>query len=131
MEPISDVLRSVRLSGAHFFRTTATGAWSVAAPSADRLTPRILPGSQHLISYHLVLNGICWGGIAGEPLVPLAAGDVIVFPHGHAHLRGSAPQPGPELISVEAVPRFPQETTLGDPARADVTLVCGFFGCDR
>jgi AraC-like DNA-binding protein len=130
MDPLSDVLRVVRLSGAHFFRAAASGTWGIEAAPARELSPRILPGSEHLISYHLVLTGGCWGGVKGQPLIRLEAGDVILFPHGHAHVMGSGPEMGTSLLPVHAVPRFPQSSEFGDPARADVTLVCGFFGCD-
>jgi hypothetical protein len=89
-DPLSDVLRAVRLDGAHFFTLEASGPWSVEVVAATDLTPRILPGSEHLISYHILTEGRCWGGLVGEPLVELAPGDVIVFPHGDAHVVSSA-----------------------------------------
>lgn len=131
MDPLSDVLRVVRLSGAHFFRASASGTWGVLASHAGALSPPILRGAGHLISYHLVLDGRCWGGLAGQPPILLSAGDVILFPHGDAHVMCSGPEPGPRLLPIEAVPRFPHGADFGDPERPDVTLVCGFFGCDR
>jgi AraC-like DNA-binding protein len=130
MDPLSDVLRAVHLSGAHFFRASASGRWAVEAAEARELSPRVLPGSEHLISYHLVLTGSCWGGVKGQPLVPLEAGDVILFPQGHAHVMSSGSEAGTSLLPVQAVPRFPGDAEFGDAARPDVTLVCGFFGCD-
>ena len=59
--------------------------------AAKELTPRILPGAEHLISYHILTAGRCWGGLAGEPPVALEPGDVIVFPHGDPHGLSSAP----------------------------------------
>jgi AraC-like DNA-binding protein len=130
MDPLSDVLRVVRLSGAHFFRAAASGPWAIEAAAARELSPRILPGSEHLISYHVVLTGRCWGGVKGQPLVPLEAGDVILFPHGHAHVMSSGPEAGTNLLPIHAVPRFPRSSEFGDTSQPDVTLVCGFFGCD-
>ncbi len=131
MDPLSDLLRAVRLTGAHFFQTHASGPWGIEAAPASELSPRILPGSEQLIAYHLVLTGRCWGGVSGTPPVPLEAGDVILFPRGDAHVMSSGPEPGPEVFSVKSVPRFPGVTAFGDPEHADVTLVCEFFGCDR
>lgn len=130
MDPLSDVLRAVRLSGAHFFHATASGPWGIEAAAARELSPRILPGSEHLISYHVVLEGSCWGGLRGQPLVPLNAGDVILFPQGDAHVMSGTPRPGPHLPQVYDVPRYPEgaEFRLGDGAPA--SLMCGFFGCD-
>ncbi|MBK7645347.1 MAG: AraC family transcriptional regulator [Planctomycetes bacterium] len=132
VDPLSDVLRAVRLSGAHFFHTSASGAWGVEAARASELTPSVLPGSQHLISYHVVMSGHCWGGIEGQPPLRLEAGDVILFPHGDAHRMQSGPEPESELVPVQNVPRFPNASVFGearDPPQ--VTLVCGFLGCDR
>jgi len=131
MDPLSDLLRAVRLTGAHFFQTNATGPWGLEAAPARELSPRILPGSDHLIAYHLVLTGRCWGGLSGTDPVLLEAGDVILFPHGDSHVMCGGPEPGPDVVPVLAVPRFPGVTEIGDPEDAEVTLVCGFFGCDR
>jgi AraC-like DNA-binding protein len=127
-DPLSDVLRAVRLDGAFFYAVEASGPWSVEAVAAKDLTPRILPGAEHLISYHILTAGRCWGGVLGEPPVALAPGDVIVFPHGDAHVMSSDPR----LRSVPATPgRYPETVTIGDGGPVSATLVCGFLGCDR
>ena len=132
MDPLSDVLHAVRLSGAHFFHATGAGAWGVAAAPARELSPVVLPGSQHLISYHVVLQGHCWGGLAGTPPVRLDAGDVILFAHGDAHRMLSGPEPQCRIVPVQAVPRFPAISSFGEPDDTpQVRLVCGFLGCDR
>jgi AraC-like DNA-binding protein len=50
MDPLSDVLRAVRLTGAYFYLVEASPPWSVMTAPARELAPRILPDSQHLIS---------------------------------------------------------------------------------
>jgi AraC-like DNA-binding protein len=132
MDPLSDVLHTVRLSGAHFFQAACAGPWGVEAAAAGELSPTVLPGSRHLISYHLVSTGHCWGGLLDRPPVRLDAGDVVLFPHGDAHRMLSGPEPESEVVSIQAVPRFPQVSVLGPPDRPrQTTLVCGFLGCDR
>jgi len=42
-----------------------------------------------LISYHILTKGRCYGGLVGEEQVELVPGDVIVFPHGDAHVMSS------------------------------------------
>jgi len=79
-DPLSDVLRAVRLDGAFFYAVEASEPWSVEAVAAKDLTPRILPGAEHLISYHILTAGHCWGGLIGERPAALEPGDVIVFP---------------------------------------------------
>ena len=127
-DPLSDVLRAVRLDGAFFYAVEASEPWSVEAVAAKDLTPRILPGAEHLISYHILTAGRCWGGTIGQPPVALEPGDVIVFPHGDAHVMSS----DPKLQSVPATPgRYPETVTIGNGGRVAATLVCGFLGCDR
>jgi len=126
-DPLSDVLRAVRLDGAFFYAVQASQPWSVEAVAAKELTPRVLPGAEHLISYHILMAGHCWGGLTGEPAVQLGAGDVIVFPHGDAHVMSS----DPKLRSDPATPgRFPETVTLG-AGEVTARFVCGFLGCDR
>jgi len=129
-DPLSDVLRTVRLDGAFFYAVEASEPWSVEAVAAKELTPRILPGAEHLISYHILTSGRCWGGLIGEPPAELQPGDVIVFPHGDAHVMSSDPELG--MKSVPATPgRYPETVTLGDGGPVTATFVCGFLGCDH
>jgi AraC-like DNA-binding protein len=127
-DPLSDVLRAVRLDGAFFYAVEASEPWSVEAVAAKELTPRVLPGAEHLISYHILTSGRCWGGLTGQRAVPLAPGDVIVFPHGDGHVMSS----DPTLHSEPATPgRFPETVTIGAGGQVGATFVCGFLGCDR
>ena len=70
VDPLSDVLRVVRLTGAFFYRVEASRPWSVEALPARKLAPLLLPGAQHVISYHIITSGRGVGGLLGEPLVP-------------------------------------------------------------
>ena len=131
-DPLSDVLRVVRLDGAFFYAVEASEPWSVEAVAAKDLTPRILPGAEHLISYHILTAGHCWGGLIGEPAVELGPGDVIVFPHGDAHMMSSAPGVRAGEAMYGTTPgRYPETVTLGNGGRVEAALVCGFLGCDR
>jgi AraC-like DNA-binding protein len=133
-DALSDVLRAVRLRGAVFFSVTATSPWVAEAPPARAVGPRILPGVDHVIEYHLVTSGRCYGGLIEEPPVLLEAGDVIVFPQGDAHVMSSAPgMRGPLDMHMHGPPRGQQlpifiQKDGGGPEGAHV--VCGFLGCD-
>ena len=131
VDPLSDVLRAVRLNGAYFYLVEAGAPWSAAAVAARELVPRILPETEHLISYHVLISGSCWGGLEGEPPVHLQPGDVIVFPHGDPHLMSSAAGRRVDPGVFDASPqRFPGTVYLGPEAGRDTSLVCGFLGCD-
>lgn len=129
---LSNVLRTVRLTGAIFYYVEAAPPWSASSTPPSRVLPEIMPDAEHMISYHVVTDGSCYGTVKGFPPVQLEAGDVIVFPHGDSHVISSDPSMEPC-----AVPSRPPHTQLpfvlkegaGDQ-KPKTTLVCGFLGCD-
>ncbi len=129
MDALSDVLRAIRLDGAYFFLAEATAPWSVSKAAARSLVPRILPGSEHLISYHVVLKGGCYAGLDNQPRIRLEAGDAIVFPHGDPHFLSSTDHTVPER-TASSDGCYPQTVHLGPPGEHDTIIVCGFLGCD-
>ena len=56
-DTLSDVLKTVRLTGAAYFDVVAQEPWSVLSPARELILPRILPGADHLIAYHVVTSG--------------------------------------------------------------------------
>ena len=132
MAPLSDLLRVVRLDSAYFYIVEAAEPWSVESAPARELSPRIMPETEHLISYHILTTGRCYGGLVGEVQVELVAGDVIVFPHGDGHVMSSAQglRVGPDVFSA-APARYPETVVLGDHGPRNTSFVCGFLGCDR
>jgi AraC-like DNA-binding protein len=136
MDILSDVLQAVRLSGAIFFDVDAYAPWVSEAPAAQRVASLVMPGAQHVIEYHVVTDGCCWGavvGAEGEP-IRLGPGSVIVFPQGDPHVLSSAPgmRGTPDMRPFkggdgEHLP-FHLEHHGGGSDR--VGLICGFLGCD-
>jgi AraC-like DNA-binding protein len=131
MDPLSDVLRAVRLNGAFFFAVEASGPWRVESVAATELSPRVLPDAGHLISYHVITGGSCWGGVVGEELVELKTGDVILFSQGDPHVMASSPHRTNERITqAVSSARYPETLHLGDDGPPNASIVCGFIGCD-
>ena len=60
---LSDVLRTVRLTGALFFPLDASSPWADEIPAATEFAPTLLPGAQHVVSYHIVTQG----RVLGDP----------------------------------------------------------------
>jgi AraC-like DNA-binding protein len=131
MDPLSDLLRVVRLDGAFFYGVEAAEPWSVETVAAEQLTPRIMPSAEHLISYHILTAGRCYGGLVGEELVELIAGDVIVFPHGDPYVMSSERDVHGPAVNTSAPDRYPHTVRLGDSGPRGASFVCGFLGCDR
>jgi AraC-like DNA-binding protein len=131
---LSDVLRSVRLTGAVYFDFELSSPWVAEAPAAREIAATVMPGAQRVIEYHLVARGACWGNVVGEPPLRLSAGDLIVFPQGDPHVLSSEPglRAAPDL-SMFVRPTTPlplvYERGGGGPDRA--RIVCCFLGCDE
>lgn len=135
---LSDVLRTIRLTGALFFPFEASSPWADDIPAATGLVPAILPAAQHVVSYHIVSAGTCWVTLIDAEAVRLQAGDIIVIPHADAYSISSAPGVRSDM-PADAVLMFFRQMAAGStpsavieggggPDRAD--LVCGFLGCD-
>jgi AraC-like DNA-binding protein len=131
MDPLSDVLRAVRLTGAYFYLVEASTPWAIGTCPARELVPRILPDAEHLISYHVLVSGGCWGGLEGGQQVRMEPGDVLMFPHGDAHVMSGSEMVGVSVERLSATSRrYPETVRLGPDGGRETTLVCGFLGCD-
>src|SRR5262252_10217546 len=90
-DALSDVLRTVRLTGAVFFEVAATEPCVAESAPRDIILPKVLPGADHLIAYHVVTMGRCFGMLIDGQPIALEAGEVIVFTHGDPHVMSSSP----------------------------------------
>ncbi len=140
---LSEVLRSVRLRGVLYFHVSGSRDWAAEAPPSREIAAAVMPGSDHVIEFHAVISGACWGSVVGEAPVRLEAGDIILFPQGDPHVISSAPgmraPPNPAGYFERKGQRQPfilhldaREVHIGEPPSGPcaTTLVCGFFGCD-
>ena len=136
MDVLSEVLRAVRLNGAIFFDVNARQPWAVATPNMVDVCAAIMPGAEHVISFHIMMAGSCWAeplDFSGAPTL-LEPGDVILFPRGDSHVMGSEPghkvRPNTKLYYRPADQQLPFLLTeiggTGEPAR----FVCGYLSCD-
>jgi AraC-like DNA-binding protein len=131
MDPLSDVLRAVRLDSAFFYVVETTEPWSARVAPARELVPRVLPDAEHVMAYHIVTAGSCWMGVEGEEQVLLQPGDAIVFPHGDGHFASGQRGNRADFARYSAAPTRALETVrLGGGSGARASLVCGYLGCD-
>ena len=63
---LSDLLRSVRLRGALFYYVNGSRNWAAEAPASRDISAAVMPDSEHVMEYHVVTRGSCWGAIVGE-----------------------------------------------------------------
>jgi AraC-like DNA-binding protein len=144
-DTLSDVLRAVRLRGAIFYYIEGASPWVAEAPAAAEIIPAIMPGVEHMIEFHGLVEGSCWAAIAGESPIRLSAGDLVLFPQGDAHVMSSAPglrapRADSSFFFAPRPPQLPYSLSMKGAevtsARLDggggdrATVVCGFLGLD-
>src|SRR3712207_224308 len=133
-DALSEVLRAVRLTGAVFFSLNLKAPWVAQAAPAEWCLPAVMPEAQHLMEYHVISSGNCWGGLLDQPPIRLEAGDIIAFPQGDPHVLSSAPglRYRPDMAAFERarMSRLPFALTLGGEGPEEARVICGFLGCD-
>ncbi len=134
-DALSDVLKTVRLTGATYFDVAAQSPWSVHSPARDLILPRVLPGADHLIAYHVVTAGRCYATLLGGETVPLEAGEVVVFTNADPHIMSSqagmgAEPPTADFFDMADAGRLPFHVNLAKEGSASAKLVCGYLACD-
>jgi len=136
MDALSDVLRAVRLSGAFFFDVNACGPWVAETPEGRTVIDAMFPGSgsDHLICYHLIMEGSCWAVLDGEEPIKLSAGDIIVLPHGDTHVLATTPglrrTPDMAMYRMPDDGQLPIRISIGNTGPEGARFVCGFLTCD-
>ena len=133
MDALSEALSTVRVTGAIFYDAICTAPWGFAVPHMQDVAHVLAPGTECLVGYHLVAEGRAVSQFAGEAEVALAAGDVVIVPHGDPHTVSNG-RPA-RLIDSRASIR---SNLVGDLSTLRIggggeqtRFVCGYFGCER
>ena len=133
MDAFSEVLGAVHMTSAIFLDAEFTAPWGVSVPDARKVAAVLAPEAEHVVSYHLVVEGDMTVRDEGGVELRLTAGDIVIMPHGERHrLSGGAAARFVDSslilgrLSHGAVVRF----CLGGGG-ARTRIVCGFFGCRR
>ncbi len=134
-DALSDVLKTVRLTGAAYFDVVAQEPWSVHSPARDLILPRVLPGADHLIAYHVVTSGRCYASLVGGEAITLEAGEVVVFTNADPHVMSShvgmrAEPPTADFFEIADAGRLPFHVNLEGGGSGSARLVCGYLACD-
>lgn len=131
MDALSETLRVVQLIGAIFINARFSAPWCYQSPSADFAAPYLEPGAERVVIFHLITAGECHVELDDAPPTRLSAGDVVIFPQGHAHRMSSQPGLRPATgASLERVlARRPRQLGYGGGG-AITRLVCGYLACD-
>jgi AraC-like DNA-binding protein len=131
MDALSETLRVVHLVGAIFINGRFTAPWCYQSPHADLAAPLLEPGTERIVIFHLITEGECFVELENAPPLHLTAGDVVVFPQGHAHRMSSQPglPPAKGAPLQEVLARRPRQLAYGGGGPT-TRLVCGYLACD-
>ena len=129
---LSDLLATVRVSGAVLFRAEFREPWGIAIPEACDMLP-ILPGCvENVIPFHVAEEGSFWVRAGDETPLRVSAGEAVLLPQGSAHRLGGEEEAS--TVPVGAVlphPPWDEPPVVrhgGTGARANI--VCGFVSCE-
>lgn len=132
IDPLAEVLRSVRLTGGMFVDARFTAPWCVATRVGEDAWGEFLTRPALVIAYHVVLEGAPVLAIPGEQPMTLHPGEVVLLPHNDPHILASGP--GLRPVGADALIR---PAPGGGLARivhggggAATHMVCGFLGSE-
>lgn len=133
IDPLSQVLGAVRLTGGVFLEARFTAPWCTAAEiTPDDIKPFIEAPGQ-IIAYHFVIEGRLLCTVEGEPPLEISGGEVVLLPRNDPHTLGSAT--GIPAIKSDTLIRPGEDGGLwqidygggGTPTR----VVCGFLATEQ
>jgi len=131
MDALSEVLKIVKLRGALFFNAEFSAPWCVASSRSSQLAPLLCPGAGQVIIYHYLADGRAYAQMPGGGRRDLGPGDVVIFPHGDAHILGNGVRKPVDSLTV-----FARNLSNGLKAArygggGELTkFVCGYMACD-
>ncbi|WP_152047461.1 AraC family transcriptional regulator [Aureimonas psammosilenae] len=115
VDPLTDMLRGLRLDGVEYGRCRMAGDWSFHYPAQDHA------------HFHFVAGRGCWlRGPDGE-WSELTAGDAVLVPRGAAHTLASAPEVEPRPFPRRRCQPICESVFDYQEAAADIEDVCILF----
>lgn len=132
MDVVSEVLKVVKMEGAVFYNAEFSSPWSFRSPRSEAYAPYLAQGAGHVIIFHLLIEGQAFVRLEEGEGVCMEAGDIVVFPHGDAHVMESGAglktvDLGRELERIFSQPL--KVARLGGGGEV-AKYVCGYMGCE-
>ncbi len=119
MDTLSEILKTINLSGTVYKRINLSTPWGIEFDSCN------------FARFHMVVSGQCWLNIEdSNKQIRFSAGDVVVFPRGGAHSLYDNPNtklvPGDEVVRA-----IKNNRPLFEGDEVDTIFVGGYFEFDR
>jgi len=134
MDALSEILQSVKLEGAMFYKAEFTAPWGFRSPPTCEVAAFLRKGPKHVIVYHLLTQGRARCEVEhSNHRVELVPGDIVVFPHGDAHILSNGSLPCILDYGKHLKELFSQRIVLARHGGGGETtsFVCGYMECDR
>ena len=134
MDALSEILQSVKLEGAVFYKAEFTAPWGFRSPPTCEVAAFLRKGPKHIIVYHLLTQGRARCEVENSThCVELIPGDIVVFPHGDAHILTNGFLPSILDYGKHLKELFSQGIVLARHGGGGETtsFVCGYMECDR
>jgi len=136
MDALSGLLKSVSLEGAVYLNAEFTAPWCLLGKHGLMSVRERLAGAEHVVFFHFLTEGACKIRLLdGGEVLPVAAGDLVLFPQDDRHLMGSDLQITPLQTDTEV---RPDGAALADfihmrhgGGGAVTRFVCGYLACSR
>ena len=135
MDALSETLKVLHLTSGIFLDADFTAPWCIdSAPKKEEFAP-FLPEAEQVVIFHLVVEGACRARLPDDgTAIDLAAGDLIMFPHGDPHILGSDLQLHPlqaaSLVRPDASGSGLMRIRHGGSGLR-TQFICGYMACDR
>ena len=132
MDPISDMLRSMRLTGGIFLDAEFTAPWCLQSKIGPEDCAPFTPEPRQIIAYHYVTAGRLLLKVNRQKPATVQRGEIVVLPRNDAHVIGSAlnlrPISADHLIRPNPAGGLAQIIHGGGGERTHI--ICGFLGND-
>jgi AraC-like DNA-binding protein len=132
VDVLSEVLKSVALKGAVFYNAEFSAPWSVRSPASQALVPYLSLEAGHVVVYHMVGEGTAWAQLEQGEKVGLGPGDIVIFPHGDAHVmgNGAAVEPVDNGGQLEEIFSGGLQVARMGGGGEVTKIVCGYMACE-
>lgn len=133
MDPLADVLRSVRLSGGVFLDARFSSPWCVSSQTFAEDCGLHVANPAQIIAYHVVIAGRLLASVEGEPPIEVGAGEIVLVPRNELHILASGR--GLHAVSGRDLVQRGDDGSLARVVHggggAATHIVCGFLASEQ
>lgn len=99
----------------------------------QKVQKQIAPDTEHMVPFHLVTNGRLNARVSDSESLSVAAGEIVVLPHGDAHdlWNGEGARLADATLLLPKILAGEFHLERGGGGGEKTRLICGYFGCER